>query len=461
MKIRHILLRDLRILLSDKKTLATILLMPIILTSILSFALADVFGDDPVIPNFQVSVVKEYEYIKPEMALKTAFDGNLLGSLMPEDMIKELSESATETDVEKIFFEEFLQHEDIRSMMTYSVDSLELAKEKLNNNETSAIIVLPENFLISSYTNMFTTYHSVLEIEVIRNPERSITPSIAISIVEGYLNRMSASNIRKNIAVETFIGQAGIANNETVISDAISETIETSTNQSLEITFNEETTTGKQGITSRSYYSVSMLTLFLLFSAGRGSYMLLEEKREFTYQRLLTAGVSKWRILSGKFFVIFSIVILQLITLIFYSTFVLGVYWGNGVDLAIVSIFTAFGVAGLGSLLGVITFVSDKTRIAGLFESVIFQVMGLIGGAYIPIEVLPSEIQALSRIPLNGVALKAYLNIMTGSTATQLTDQLILLFLNGVVFVGLAVYLMGRKGETKHVSSNQTQIVGA
>ncbi len=42
-----------------KKTLAVILLMPIILTSILSFALAGVFGDNPEVPKFEVSVVKK------------------------------------------------------------------------------------------------------------------------------------------------------------------------------------------------------------------------------------------------------------------------------------------------------------------------------------------------------------------------------------------------------------------
>lgn len=125
--------------------------------------------------------------------------------------------------------------------------------------------------------------------------------------------------------------------------------------------FTNETATGKTAISSRGYYSVSMLTLFLLFSAGRGSYMLLQEKRDFTYQRMLTAGVSKWHILAGKFFVVFSIVIIQLLVLILYSTFVLGVNWGSLLELFfIVSLFTAFAVAGLGSLLAVVTFISEK-----------------------------------------------------------------------------------------------------
>lgn len=220
------------------------------------------------------------------------------------------------------------------------------------------------------------------------------------------MQRMSASNIRKNIAVETFLS-ADINTSEMNDRGHINKLVNQSYSQDLNLTFYDETATGGQGISSKSYYSVSMLTLFLLFSAGRGSYMLLEEKRDFTYQRMLSAGITRWRILSGKFLVIFVLSLVQLSILITYSRVVLGVTWGNVSSLIIVSLFTAFAVSGLGTLLAVITFISDKTRIASLFESVIFQIMGLLGGAYIPIEVLPSEIQSLSQVPLNGVALKA------------------------------------------------------
>lgn len=460
MKIRHILFRDLRILLSDKKTLAIILLMPIILTSILSFALSGAFGDNPEVPEFEVSVVRNYEQVSASEALVNVMSDNLIGSLMPEDIKRDLINTASDTDMEKIFFEDFLGHEDISSMMTYTIEDEETAYSRLKNNETSAIIILPENFLTASYTNMFTTYQSKLEIEVIRNPERSVTPSIAVSIVNGFMDRMASSNIRKNIAIESFLA-ADIASGDMDDDKIVENLIESSFTQDFEVTFIDETATGRTAISSKGYYSVSMLTLFLLFSAGRGSYMLLEEKRDFTYQRMLTAGVSKWQILAGKFFVVFSIVVIQLIALILYSTYVLGVNWGSPLELSVISIFTAFAVAGLGSLLAVVTFISDKTRIASLFESVIFQVMGLIGGAYIPVEILPKEIQSISKLPLNGVALKAYLSIMTGSGLDELSNSLLLLALNGIVFAAAAVYLMGMKGETKHVGSDQAQVAGA
>jgi ABC-type multidrug transport system permease subunit len=150
-------------------------------------------------------------------------------------------------------------------------------------------------------------------------------------------------------------------------------------------------------------------------------------------------------------------VFIQLCLLIFFSTFVLGVEWGAYTSVLILSLFTAFAVAGLGILLAAVTFVSDKTRIASLFESVIFQIMGLLGGAYIPLEVLPEEMRLLSKMPLNGVALDGYLKIMAGSPVAEISSNMLLLTVNGLVLSGVAIYLVRSKEAKKHDGNHQAQ----
>ncbi len=168
MKIRHILLRDLKVLLSDKKNLAFILVMPIILTSILSFALAGVFGDDPSVPEFKVAIVKGYESQPASQAIDEALGNNLLGDFLPADVKKDIMANAEDLDMEKIFFEDFLGHEDIKDMMHHEIMTEEEALRKLENDELSAVILLPENFLRASYANMLTTYQSKIDIEIIK-----------------------------------------------------------------------------------------------------------------------------------------------------------------------------------------------------------------------------------------------------------------------------------------------------
>ncbi len=457
MSVFHLLIRDLHILFSEKKTLSVILMMPIILTSILSFALSGAFNDSPEIPSFRIAIVKSFETKEASNQLGEVLKESGLESVLSETVLEGMLSSATEADMERIFFEEFLDNPEVKDILDYEIMPMEEAIEALGQDSLSAVVVLPENFQHAGYTNLFTTSQQKLEIEVIRSPNKSVTADITVSMIKTFLSRLDSTAAKKNAALDVFL-TSGTQINDTQIMQTLTQN--ESSGQTMDIRFDNTIGPGRSVIDSKSYYSVGMLTLFLLFGAGRGSYMLLQEKRDYTYQRMLCAGIGKWAVLTGKFLTIFFMVFIQLCLLILFSTFVLGVQWGAYPSVFILSIFTAFAVAGLGILLAAITFVSDKTRIASLFESVIFQVMGLLGGAYIPLEVLPREIQLLSKVPLNGVALDGYLKVMSGSRIAELSSSLLLLLLNGLVLSAIAIYLV-RSKEGKHYDGNhQAQTAG-
>lgn len=50
---------------------------------------------------------------------------------------------------------------------------------------------------------------------------------------------------------------------------------------------------------------------------------------------------------------------------------------------------------------------------------------------------------------------------MTGSNIRNISHLLVILTLNGLVFAGVGIALMRKKGETKHVGSDQAQVTGA
>ncbi len=458
MLIFHLLMNNLRILLSERKTLMVIVLMPIILTTILSFALEGVFGDSPQVPQFKVAVVKAYADEAPEEILDAVYESAFVQDRLPEDVMDKIYETAHATDIEKIFFEDFLGNAKVLEIMQFDVMNDQEAMAALNADAISAIVRLPEDFLRASYTNLFTPMEKRLEVEVVRNPNKRVTADIAVSLIRGFLNQIESAEVRKNVAVayvfesglmadyeETFEGVAQSGGNDTL----------------MKTVFNDETGRGKPAIDSRSYYSVGMLTLFVLFSAGRGSYLLLREKRDFTYQRMRISGLSLGAILAGKFLTLFFLVVLQLVLLILYSTLILGVQWGSFMSTFILSGFTAFAVAGLGSLLAAVTFAMEKTRVASLFESIVFQVMGLLGGSYIPLEVLPKKIQVLGKVPLNGVALDAYLKVMSGEPIRNLSGSLVILAINGLVLSAMSLVIIWKKERCQNDSNYKTQTAGA
>ena len=94
-----ILKKDIKTLLTDKKALAIIMLMPIVLTSILSLALQGMFeGEIGSVGPINVAIVKEYN-IENDMQ---AFSTNIVNRYMKNENNEV---KFNDLDIEKIFFD--------------------------------------------------------------------------------------------------------------------------------------------------------------------------------------------------------------------------------------------------------------------------------------------------------------------------------------------------------------------
>ncbi|MBP7279605.1 MAG: ABC transporter permease, partial [Sedimentibacter sp.] len=209
---------------------------------------------------------------------------------------------------------------------------------------------------------------------------------------------------------------------------------------------------GKQSIKSSEYYTAAMITMFILFAAGQGGRMLLEEKDNKTYQRMVIADISKTHILAGKFFTIFLLASIQIIIMLVYSYFALKVRWGDAGSVAVLSAASAFAVAGLGIFIASITYRAGNYRLANAFESVIIQVMALLGGSFFPLDLMPEIIQNLSVFSLNGIAMKGYLKIIMGYNFAGILSNVLILAATGILFIIAGVILFNKEvgADAKH-----------
>jgi ABC-2 type transport system permease protein len=202
---------------------------------------------------------------------------------------------------------------------------------------------------------------------------------------------------------------------------------------------------GEEPISSSDYYSIGMMAMFILFGASQGSVMLLKERKEMTYDRMAVAGVSKINILLSKYIVIFMIVSLQMLAMISYAAFVLKVNFVNINLILLTSIIAAFAVSGMGILMGAVMFKSQDYKLVGVMSNGVFQVLALLGGSYIPIEVMPKIMQSISYLPINGLVVKSFLKIMTGYGLKDIVLLLALLMLNGVIMFTLGAIIFDRE----------------
>lgn len=423
--------KDLKLVFHDKEYLLIVILMPIILSSILSFALQSAFQSTYQIDQFKIGIVKEYtveeSYDIPFMK-DIDFDSKVL----------------SDANGDKIFFDNFLDQEEIKEIMDYEIISYSEGIQKIKNDEISALIILDENFSGDIFTNFVSPFRKPIDIRVIKNESRSITSNIAYEIIKGFNTRVNQMIISKNVLIE-LAAENNLLNSMSNIESRLS-----SFNDSIdryEINIEKKAIENKRTIDSSSYYSAAMLAMFLLFVAGNSSTLLLDEKRNMTYDRMIVAGISKSKILFGKYITIFFLVLLESFVMISYSSYILNVQWGNLINLLMVIITGGITVASFGLMISIIIFNNNDRKLTVLLNSVIFQILAALGGSFIPIESLPQVMQKLRYVPFNGVILRLFLNAMQGLSIRESFFEFSLLGFNTLVFLCISYVLIRKEDQ--------------
>ncbi len=455
MKIWHMIAKDLKVIFSDKKALVIMLMMPIILITILSFALGSSFSYDANNSKVKLAIVKKYDIRSEEEKIEENVTLGLFSKYMDGEQIEYIKESIGEVDIEKLFFEEFLENDDLKEIVEYSIEDEEIALKLLEDKKISAIIILPQNFIYDMHINLFTPFRNKVDIKVIGHPDLYIGYQVSEGIVKGFTDAISSMIIGKNVFIETALEEnLGLESIEKIeeLSRSFGEN-----NEESGINIDNIKVNGKNHISSFDYYSVAMMTMFILFTAGYGSKSLLKEKNDLTYQRMIMAGTERWKIVLGKFFTMFVFALFQISVIILYSSIVLKVDWVNYLLSLLISICAALAVSGLGIMIAAITYKIGNYTIANGFESAFIQIMALFGGSFFPVDIMPSFIQGLSNLSLNGVALKAYLKIMMGYGINEIISYLLILIGMTLVFTIIAINILNRGEEWKNAKHNKVK----
>lgn len=445
MKIGYILQKDVKKILYDKKLLIIILIMPIVLMTILGFSLNSMFGvSERSISGIKIAVVKNYN---PEVDI-TRFEKNIQSGAISmgidDDTKKLLLEAMDELDPEEIFFQ-FLESDSIKDMMSYTIENETASREMLKNKEVDAVVILPDGYLYHSYMNFLTPSRNIVETQVLKRTSNQLKGGIVEALVDGFAQSMNNNALSKVITMDTILAYTEEDKIYEVAADIAQKTMMSviDTNMDIKQVGIEE----KKQLTSFQYYAAAIMAMFILYSAGYGGRQILEEKKEITLQRNQVAGVSFRKILTSTFLMICIVAILQSVVMIAYSRWVLKIYWGNWGLVAITVLLSSFTVASIGLLVAAITFRSNNFRVANIFESAIIQVMALLGGSFLPVEILPKFMQDLSYLAINGIAIKMYTGIMEGASLHDLTQYMGILGVMSLAFLVVATVVLKNRRE--------------
>lgn len=194
---------------------------------------------------------------------------------------------------------------------------------------------------------------------------------------------------------------------------------------------------------SYDYYSITMLTLIILYGSISGIYSINSERVKNTGNRMLTTLAKKHEILLGKILGSSLSVFLQSILVFLYSRFILKAYWGNDIyTITLIIISEIIFSISLGICLG---FLFKNSGVASGIVNAIIPFIAFLGGSYFSVDAAEALFKNLSNISPIKWTNSAILNVAFANSYNDVLAAIIINLACAFVFVFLAAYLFRKE----------------
>lgn len=410
--------KDVLLQLRDYKELALLLLMPVILTAILGFALGGFLTGEPVRLDIAAGLVVEDD---PE-AGRAAFRGALAAAELPPAQRLGLSVAASTLQPLELVTGVITSPE-MGELLTVEALGAAEARERLAADELQAVIGLPEGFTERLLNGMLLGEASAtLELQL------SDASPLRAGIVRDVL-----SGFAREVSFQSALGQA--LQGPPPAPPSVSGTI-------------ERVRVGGN-VPAVAFYTFGMAVMFALYVAGGVSSRAFLERLDLTFDRVLLSGAHPLGYLASKALSGAVVVLLQLAFLLAAGTLLLGAFRGQppafwlaagGVSLAL-----ALCVGALGAFVTALNFRAGNRALSNVFNSVVVTLLALLGGSFFPVQDEASLLGRLGAWTPNGAALNGYLSAAKGLAPGFYLDDVLRLLLMAAALLALALALFPRR----------------
>lgn len=199
---------------------------------------------------------------------------------------------------------------------------------------------------------------------------------------------------------------------------------------------------GAEGFDFMSWMYPGMVVMGLIFTGMSQMKDLLREKDAGTLRRQFAAPVGAATVLVSKILASGVIVAAALAILMSIGSIALGIHWGAPLPLAAASILLVLAVTGFAALL----FAVVRTERQGdAFGGILTMVMSLLGGAFVPVEIMPDWMSRLARVTVNFWGNGALRTLATGGGWAEVAPYLRVLAVLGFSMTLIGVGLLRRR----------------
>ncbi|WP_201007941.1 ABC transporter permease [Paenibacillus glycanilyticus] len=196
-----------------------------------------------------------------------------------------------------------------------------------------------------------------------------------------------------------------------------------------------------------TYQTIGFLLMFLLFSAVNMSNLILKERENRTFLRLLSSPLSARGFVLGNVLVTFIIQALQIVVTLLVLKYAIGIDSGMpfGEMLGILLLFSLVAIA----LALLLTAFSKNSKGASALQTLIITPTCLLAGCFFPSEIMPDTVQKISSFLPQHWLLDTITKLQDGQAIGSLALNLFILLAFAVVFTLIAIYRFNRNNDVK------------
>ncbi len=369
----YIAKKDLLQVTRDRSGLILMLLVPLVLISIVGFALGSFYGDGS--SQIQIKVA-----LNNQETAQDAFIGKTIAAALKVNT----SQLAITVD-------------------EYRRPAQVIEQVSASNDAANVGIVIPSG---ASQTLLNDLQQNVTPKNLVQFYTLPNTNDPRITVVQDIVNKV----VQSQLAGHAGVGQVYQVCNQpgnhcapnTVDPAAISAAV---ARANVEADQAIETLTAGQSIKSGPFDQAlpGYAIFFSLFGLNAVAATILQEKENGTFRRLLIAPIQKYALLGGKMLAQFLVTMAQLSILFLVGYFVFRVHITDWLAVSLLLIGTSFAATGLGMLL--VSLVRTRAQINPVI-SLIVLVSSAIGGTWWPLFLEPTWLQHLAKIGIPAWAME-------------------------------------------------------
>ncbi len=408
----NIAYNDLRIYLREPSALLNMFVIPVMIAVVLGFGL----GGSNSVTQLRVDVIDNDQTPLSQQFLADLRQANNTLVLCPADNTKDdfcqLSGATTLTEDDSI--------------------------KRLSDNTALALIEIPKGFQdgLQAGTPQTITY---------RSNENAAAPSYILQAVQAVTQKISgalvAADTGAKIAADSKLTFASDADKTAFRQDVYTAASQTWAKSPFSVDFSQSALSASDQLsnTQRGFGQTipGIGSMFVVIFVMTSMISLIQERRQWTLQRLATMPIPRSEILAGKILMYFILGMIQFLAL-FAVGKIVGLNLGNDpVALVAVMVCLTLCATALGFAIG--TFI--RTEMQG---SALVNLLGLtlapLGGAWWPLEIVPDFMRVVGHVSPIAWAMDAFHTLLyNGGTLTMILPQLAVLLVMAVVFFAIAI----------------------